>query len=497
MPSHNELRCSLSNDDIARYSRQILVPSFGPANQQALRCLSVLIVGAGGLGCPVALYLAGAGVGRLGIVDHDVVDASNLHRQIAHTESRVGEHKAVSLATAVRDLNSSVQVHPHVARLTAETALELVSPYDCVVDCTDNPATRYLINDACVLAGRPLVSGAAVGMDGQISVYGLDGGPCYRCLHPVPPAMVQSCSDAGVLGPIVGVIGCLQALEVMKIAGRLIAKKASSHATLPAAKLSEESASDTDEQQGAAQTGFGDPLMGRLLAFDGADARFRVVRLRARSPDCAVCGDTPSIEYMAESGSWCEAHGLVAQEASMHVPPPACACGGEGAPAAAWAVPEVSVRELASIRASAAPRLILDCRAPVQFSICALRGSVSMPLARLQYSTDSALSELGLCAPRAVSGLHAVEQTPTCGGDAPLHSGIGGETCLTAENGASDNGSDAPRPSVPRSVYVVCRRGVDSVTATRLLREQSINAFNVAGGLQAWAREVDSDFPVY
>lgn len=215
-------QCALEAAELRRYGRQMILPSFGSHSQEALRRMRVLVVGAGGLGCPSAMYLAAAGVGALGIVDDDAVDVSNLHRQIGHTAAAAaaGIPKAESLAATLRGINPLVDVTAHVCRFTAHTAEALVSRYHVVVDASDNPGTRYLVNDVCVLLGRPLVSGAAVATDGQLSVYGYASGPCYRCLHPhpPPPGGTASCSDAGVLGPITGVIGSLQALEVLKLA---------------------------------------------------------------------------------------------------------------------------------------------------------------------------------------------------------------------------------------------------------------------------------------
>ena len=218
---------------VLRYSRQMLVPAFGAPTQDTLASLSVLIVGGGGLGCPVAMYLAGAGVGRITVVDGDTVDVSNLHRQVAHTEARCGTRKADSLCAAMRALNSRGCFDAIGEHLTVSNAAAIVAAADIVVDCTDNSGSRYLINDACVFAGVPLVSGAALGTDGQLSVYNHGGGPCYRCIFPVPPPRIVreggSCSNAGVLGPVTGVIGSLQAMEVLKIASLMAAQKAHVH----------------------------------------------------------------------------------------------------------------------------------------------------------------------------------------------------------------------------------------------------------------------------
>ncbi|KAL3151284.1 Adenylyltransferase and sulfurtransferase MOCS3 [Trebouxia sp. C0009 RCD-2024] len=240
---------SLTSDQIGRYSRQLLLPSFGVQAQERLLNSSALVIGAGGLGSSAALYLTAAGAGHIGIVDHDVVEINNLHRQIIHTESHVNMHKAESAAIACRQLNSSIKVEAHTDAITPQNALQLVSAYDVVLDCTDNAPSRYLISDACVLAGKPLVSGAAIGTDGQLTVYnhGQDG-PCYRCLFPVAPKpeSCSRCSDAGVLGVIPGIIGSLQALEAIKILA-----------------------------------GVGQVASRKLLIFDGLGMRFHTVKLRA------------------------------------------------------------------------------------------------------------------------------------------------------------------------------------------------------------------------
>ena len=207
---------------VLRYSRQMLLPQVGPDVQKRLLGGSVLVIGAGGLGCPVILYLAGAGVGRIGIVDFDKVEVSNLHRQVAHKEEGTGMNKAESAKQAALALNSSIVVEAHDTTFTSAIGLDLVSRYDVVVDATDNPGTRYLINDACVLRKKPLISGAALGLNGQLSVYNHNGGPCYRCVfpEPAPRSTFVSCSDGGVLGPVPGVIGCQQALETLKVLGQ-------------------------------------------------------------------------------------------------------------------------------------------------------------------------------------------------------------------------------------------------------------------------------------
>ncbi|RWR92664.1 UBA/THIF-type NAD/FAD binding fold [Cinnamomum micranthum f. kanehirae] len=248
----------LTPDMIHRYSRHLLLPSFGVDAQSRLLKSSILVVGAGGLGSPALLYLAASGVGRLGIVDNDVVELNNMHRQIIHTEAYIGQSKVKSAAAACRAINSTVELVEHIEALQATNALDIVSKYDVVIDATDNAPSRYMINDCCVVLGKPLVSGAAVGLEGQLTVYNHNGGPCYRCLFPTPPPTTacQRCSDSGVLGVVPGVIGCLQALEAIKVASAI-----------------------------------GEPLCGRMLLFDALSARIRIVKLRGRSLQCDVCGE--------------------------------------------------------------------------------------------------------------------------------------------------------------------------------------------------------------
>ncbi|TKY57329.1 Adenylyltransferase and sulfurtransferase MOCS3 [Spatholobus suberectus] len=209
----------LTQDMIHRYSRHLVLPSFGVQGQANLLKSSILVVGAGGLGAPALLYFAASGVGRLGIVDHDVVELNNMHRQVIHTEAYVGKPKVKSAAAACRSVNSTIQVVEHEEALQTSNALEILSKYDIIVDATDNAPTRYMISDCCVVLGKPLVSGAALGLEGQLTVYNLNGGPCYRCLFPTPPpgTACQSCADGGVLGVVPGIIGCLQLSRPLRL----------------------------------------------------------------------------------------------------------------------------------------------------------------------------------------------------------------------------------------------------------------------------------------
>ncbi|HET6922275.1 MAG TPA: molybdopterin-synthase adenylyltransferase MoeB, partial [Anaeromyxobacteraceae bacterium] len=265
----------LSNDEILRYSRHLIMPEVALDGQQRLKAARVLCVGAGGLGSPLMLYLAAAGVGTLGLVDFDVVDYTNLQRQIIHATADVGRPKLESAAEKLRALNPYVALRPFETRLTSDNALELVRQFDLVVDGTDNFATRYLVNDACVLAGRPNVYGSIFRFDGQASVLCAREGPCYRCLYPEPPppGLVPSCAEGGVLGILPGLVGLIQATEAVKLI-----------------------------------LGRGEPLVGRLLLVDALGMRFRELTVR-KSPDCPVCGPRPTITALQDYEAFCGTRG--------------------------------------------------------------------------------------------------------------------------------------------------------------------------------------------
>ena len=262
----------LTNEEIRRYSRHLILPEVGMAGQRKIRNASVLCIGAGGLGSPIALYLAAAGIGRIGLVDFDTVDYSNLQRQILHGDADVGRSKAESARDSLRAINPNVDVVLHPVRISSENALDLVRGYDVVVDGTDNFPTRYLTNDACVLLGKPNVYGSIFRFEGQASVFAPHlGGPCYRCLYPEPPppGMVPSCAEGGVLGVLPGIIGCIQATEILKLI-----------------------------------LGRGDSLINRLLLFNALDMKFRELKLR-RDPKCPLCGDAPTIRELIDYDQFC------------------------------------------------------------------------------------------------------------------------------------------------------------------------------------------------
>jgi adenylyltransferase/sulfurtransferase len=321
----------LSHDELRRYSRHLMLPEVGLDGQNKIRATSVLCLGAGGLGSPVALYLAAAGIGRLGIVDCDVVELSNLQRQLLHGSGDLGRPKTESAREALHRLNPNVELAIHQVRLTSANALQLIAPYDIIVDGTDNFPARYLANDACVLLKKPNVYGAVFQFEGQASVLAPHlGGPCYRCLYPEPPppGLAPSCAEAGVLGALPGLIGCIQAIETLKLA-----------------------------------LGRGSLLLGRLLLFNALELRFRELKLR-RDPKCPLCGERPTITRLIDYDQTCP----------TAAPSPGAAPGPE----------EVTVQDLK--RALDDPRLgvkVLDVREPDECLLVRLPGVLQIPLGAL------------------------------------------------------------------------------------------------------------------
>jgi sulfur-carrier protein adenylyltransferase/sulfurtransferase len=317
---------ALSDAEVLRYARHLALPEVGVEGQLRLKAARVLCVGAGGLGSPVALYLAAAGIGTLGLVDHDVVDATNLQRQILHFTADVGRRKLVSAAEKLRQVNPHLELRTFETRFAAANALELVRGFDLVVDGTDNFPTRYLVNDACLLAGKPNVYGSIHRFEGQVSVFGVAGGPCYRCLYPAPPppGTVPSCAEGGVLGILPGLIGVMQATEAIKLV-----------------------------------LGLGEPLVGRLLLVDALAMRFRELKVK-RDPRCPACG--------------------VGARPALVDEPASCAVGA--AEASMASIPEVQVEELKRALDAGEDVFLLDVREPHEARICTLGGHL-VPLAQL------------------------------------------------------------------------------------------------------------------
>ena len=318
----------LSSAEQERYSRHTLLPEFGVEGQERLKAGRVLIVGAGGLGSPAALYLAAAGVGTIGLVDFDDVDVTNLQRQVLYGTSDVGRPKVDVAKAKLSDLNPHISIAVHRERLSAANASQLIAAYDVVIDGTDNFSTRYLVNDACVMARRPNVYGSVFRFEGQAAVFATADGPCYRCLHPEPPpaGLIPNCAEAGVLGVLPGIIGTIQATESLKLI-----------------------------------MGIGEPLIGRFLIYDALRMRFRELKL-PKDPDCPVCGARPAITTLRESAASCDTRASGARE--------------------------LSVRELKARLDSGRPPLILDVREPSEAAICRLPGARLIPLGELSRRLD-------------------------------------------------------------------------------------------------------------
>lgn len=328
---------SLSNDEVKRYSRQLILAEFGVHAQERLKNSSALIIGCGGLGSPAALYLASSGLGRLGLVDHDNVDISNLHRQIIHRETTIGKTKVESAQLTCSQLNSSLKIDSYNQLLTHENIMDIVKQYDVILDCTDNVTTRYLINDACVLCHKPLVSASVIRFEGQLTVWNYveKDGPCYRCLYPQPPPAetVSTCSDVGVLGPVCGTLGSLQALEAIKIL-----------------------------------TKTGDILGNRMLLVDGLSMSFRTIKLRNRQSTCAICGTNPTI-------------------IDQPAPPPYGQCSNDQ-PCRKNLLnrnERITANNLAN---SNLPSFIIDVRPEQELNIAQFENSFHLPMDRLLYNNN-------------------------------------------------------------------------------------------------------------
>ena len=374
----------LTPEEVLRYSRHLLLPEVGVDGQERLGAARVLVVGVGGLGSPASLYLAAAGIGTLGLVEFDRVDGSNLQRQVLYGTRQIGKAKLDAAAERLTDLNPHVRIVRFPERLTAANARETIAGFDLVVDGSDNFPTRYLVNDACALLGKPLVYGSIFRFDGQVTVFDAARGPCYRCLHPEPPppGLVPSCAEGGVLGVLPGVIGSLQALEALKLV-----------------------------------LGIGEPLVGRLLLFDALRLRMRELALR-KDPHCALCGPNPTIRDLIDYEVFC---GL--------------------APAMAADALEISPRQAREQLAGGGVTL-LDVREPLEHELVSLEGSQLIPLGEL----PARLAEIDPRAP----------------------------------------------------VIVYCHHGRRSLQAVGLLRAAGFHdALSLAGGIEAWACELDPALPRY
>jgi molybdopterin/thiamine biosynthesis adenylyltransferase/rhodanese-related sulfurtransferase len=325
LPPLVEPAAELTPQEIRRYSRHLIIPDVAMDGQKRLKNAKVLCVGAGGLGSPALMYLAAAGVGTLGIVDFDVVDESNLQRQVIHGQSDIGRPKAESARDSVREINPLVTVNLHQERLDSSNAMQIFAGYDLIVDGTDNFATRYLVNDACVLLGKPYVWGSIYRFDGQASVFWADYGPCYRCLYPEPPppGMVPSCAEGGVLGVLCASVGSIQVTEAIKVL-----------------------------------TGIGDPLVGRLMIYDALEMTYRAVKVR-KDPECPLCGKNPTITELIDYEAFC---GVVSEEAQM-----------------AAADSTITAAELKAMQDRGDDFLLVDVREPAEWEIVRIPGAVLIP----------------------------------------------------------------------------------------------------------------------
>jgi adenylyltransferase/sulfurtransferase len=322
-------KVELSNEEVLRYSRHLIMPEVGMDGQLKLKAAKVLCIGTGGLGSPLAMYLAAAGVGTLGLVDFDVVDFTNLQRQIIHFTSDVGRPKLDSAAEKIKEINPFVEVRRFETRLTSANALEIFKDFDIIVDGTDNFPTRYLVNDACVLTGKPNVYGSIFRFEGQASVFATKEGPCYRCLYPEPPppGLVPSCAEGGVLGILPGLVGLIQATEAIKLI-----------------------------------LGSGDPLIGRLLLVDALGMKFRELKLR-KNPECPACGVNPTVTELIDYNEFCGIRGEETMSVSQNLP-------------------EISVEELKKKLDAKEDVFVLDVREPHEYQICNIGGHL-IPLGDL------------------------------------------------------------------------------------------------------------------
>ena len=380
----------LSRDEILRYSRHLLIPEVGLEGQRKLKNSSALIIGTGGLGSPVALYLAAAGIGRIGLVDYDVVDLSNLQRQVIHGTSTVGTLKVESARAKLLDLNPDIQVDVYNEPYTSENALRIAADYDIILDGTDNFPTRYLTNDVAVFLGKPNVYASIYRFDGQVSVFYAKEGPCYRCLfpEPPPPGLVPSCAEGGVLGVLPGTIGTLQATEALKVL-----------------------------------LGIGEPLIGKLLLYNALDMSFDFVKLK-KNPNCRVCGPNADVKELIDYEAFCGVPSHDHEE--------------EGSAGASW---DITVTELAE-RVKTNHLKLIDVREPHELEISRLPNATNIPLGQLA----SRLSEL-------------------------------------------DSAED---------MVLFCKSGNRSARALELLTSAGFKKVkNLKGGINAWAREVDKNLPVY
>ncbi|KAI9678388.1 MAG: Urmylation protein [Bathelium mastoideum] len=470
-------RWALELEEYRRYGRQLILPEIGLQGQLRLKGSAVCIVGAGGLGCPAAAYLAGAGVGTIGLVDGDTVEVSNLHRQVLHNTGKVGMLKVESVANYISALNPNIKIATHPSHLSPSTALDTLRSYSLILDCTDNPQSRYLISDACVLLGKPLVSASALRTDGQLMVLNnpprsrgdSSGGPCYRCVfpRPPPPESVISCGEGGILGPVVGVMGVLQALEAIKlIAAGIPGPTINGNVPAPLSVLNMETVVDNDTNkdhvidQDPPQPPAEPPTL--LLFSATASPPFRSIRLRPRRPTCAACSVHASITHASlDSGSldYAQFCGTLAQVEVLRPE--------ERISAAEYMrllQKQEQERGDEQRELKAEPRrahVLVDVRESTQFALCQLPGSVNVPFSELVSPQGLPVNGNGNW--KKVAGLDDFE--------------------------------------AGKDVVVVCRYGNDSQLAVQKMKKMGLgegrSVVDIKGGLRAWREEVDGEFPDY
>jgi molybdopterin/thiamine biosynthesis adenylyltransferase/rhodanese-related sulfurtransferase len=396
----------LNNDEIQRYSRHLILPNVGLAGQEKLKEASVLVIGAGGLGSPVLMYLAAAGIGRIGMVDYDIVDKSNLQRQIIHGTRDVGRPKLKSAKETILDINPYLQVDTYEVPFTSENALEIMAPYDIVLDGTDNFPTRYLVNDACVMLGKPNVYGSIFRFEGQASVFATADGPCYRCLYPEPPppGLVPSCAEGGVLGILPGLIGSLQATEAIKLL-----------------------------------LGIGESLVGRLMIYDALTMEFTELKVR-KNPNCPVCGEHPTVTELIDYEQFC---GMPAHDHSLYTAE--APANGQNQ----MHKSEIEVRQMS-------PQTLKE----------RLEAGETLPILDVRESHEWEISNL--------SEYGAV---------------------LIPQGQVLDRVAELD-PAV--EMVVQCRSGGRSANVIRQLQQKGFNKlWNLDGGINRWAKEVDTTKPIY
>jgi len=388
---------TLTNEEVERYSRHLIMPEVGMEGQKRLKAASVLLIGAGGLGSPLALYLTAAGIGRIGLVDYDVVDYTNLQRQVIHGTKDVGKPKLESAKASMLDINPFVQVDTYEVPLTSANALEIMAPYDVIIDGTDNFPTRYLTNDACVLLGKPNVYGSIFRFEGQLSVFYAEEGPCYRCLfpEPPPPGAVPSCAEGGVLGILPGTVGAMQATEAIKLI-----------------------------------LGIGDSMIGRLVLYDALNMEFTEVKLR-KNPNCPVCGENPTVTELIDYEQFC---GMPAHDRSPYV------------------AEEVDLNEVRQMT-------------PVQLK------------ERLDAGDDLFIIDVRQAHEWEISNMQSVGAK------------------LIPQSEVMDHIDEFDQN---QEIVVQCRSGVRSANVIMIMQQLGFkNLWNLDGGINRWAQEVDPSLPVY